>query len=76
MIRTGIVTIAAVGVCMMADSAPAAEPCTSIEARCAVEIGGRCDAKTGKWEYGKKGAGGTTEAFARCIARKVTRERK
>jgi hypothetical protein len=43
--------------------------CTSISQRCAMEIGGRCDPATGKWEYGRNGAGGNTLAFNTCIGR-------
>ncbi|MGY4231540.1 putative caspase-like protein [Bradyrhizobium sp. USDA 4449] len=43
--------------------------CTSISQRCALEIGGRCDASTGKWEYGRNGAGGNTQAFNACLGR-------
>jgi hypothetical protein len=43
--------------------------CTSIQARCAVQIGGRCG--NGHWEYGRNGAGGTTEAFDACVGNKL-----
>jgi hypothetical protein len=31
----------------------AASKCTSIQAQCAVEIGGQCDPTTGRWFYGR-----------------------
>ena len=43
--------------------------CVSISQRCALEIGGRCDPATGKWEYGRNGAGGNTQSFNTCIGR-------
>jgi hypothetical protein len=51
--------------------------CTSIQAKCAVQIGGRCNPKTGRWQYGnyvdpKTGPvslGGTTQAFLACLER-------
>ncbi|MGJ4926190.1 caspase family protein [Bradyrhizobium sp. HKCCYLS2038] len=43
--------------------------CTSISQRCAIQIGGRCDAATGKWEYGRNGAGGDTMSFNNCLSR-------
>ena len=43
--------------------------CTSISQRCALEIGGRCNPATGKWEYGRNGAGGDTQAFNTCLSR-------
>jgi hypothetical protein len=43
--------------------------CNDIPSKCAIEIGGRCDPVTGKWVYGREGAGGNTMAFNACIAR-------
>jgi hypothetical protein len=31
----------------------AASNCTSVQAQCAVEIGGQCDPNTGRWFYGR-----------------------
>jgi hypothetical protein len=61
--------------------AEAAAKCTSIQAQCAVEIGGRCDPNTGHWEYGNYrnyGSGGTNRggAFDRCISRKLMQRNK
>jgi hypothetical protein len=43
--------------------------CKNIPSKCAIEIGGRCDPVTGKWVYGRDGAGGNTRAFDDCISR-------
>jgi hypothetical protein len=61
-----------------AANVPAAKAaCTSVQAKCAVAIGGRCDPRTGRWQYGhyvdpKTGPtslGGTTQAFMACLER-------
>jgi hypothetical protein len=61
-------------------SAASAKKCTSIQARCAVEIGGVCDPKTGHWEYGRHrytGSGGTNHggAFDACISRELKKRK-
>jgi hypothetical protein len=56
---------------------PAKASCTSIQAKCAVAIGGRCNPKTGRWQYGNyvdprtgpTSLGGTTQAFLACLER-------
>jgi hypothetical protein len=59
------------------DTAMAAEgKCTSIQAQCALEIGGTCDPKTGRWRYGfvyNRSYGGSNigGAFDACISRKL-----
>jgi hypothetical protein len=63
------------------EAAAASGKCTSIQAQCAVEIGGRCDPATGHWEYGNyqnRGSGGTNRggAFDQCIARKLKERKK
>ena len=67
----------------MAAGALAAPPnvgkCTSIQARCAMEIGGRCNPQTGYWQYGYVrgyATGGTTEAYDACISRAVATKGK
>jgi hypothetical protein len=55
--------------------------CTSIQAQCAIEIGGRCDPRTGHWEYGNvrnAGSGGTNRggAFDQCVSRKLKERKK
>jgi hypothetical protein len=57
----------------------AASNCTSVQAQCAVEIGGQCDPTTGRWFYGRymgKVAGGTKVAFHDCVSRKLSQKRK
>ena len=58
-------------------AAAAAEgKCTSIQAQCALEIGGTCDPKTGRWRYGfvygrSYGGSNIGGAFDACISRKL-----
>jgi hypothetical protein len=57
--------------------------CTGMQAKCAVEIGGRCDPVTGHWEYGyARGAefghppsGGNTTAYNDCISRALAKKK-
>jgi hypothetical protein len=80
MLRTGFIAFAAVG--MFAAStvsiASAAAKCTSIGARCAVEVGGQCDPQTGRWTYGLRGVGGSNKggAFDACVSRELQRARR
>jgi hypothetical protein len=56
----------------------AASNCTSVQAQCAVEIGGQCDPNTGRWFYGRyigKVAGGTKVAFHDCVSRKLSQRK-
>jgi hypothetical protein len=82
MFRINITAIAAIALFWTGpvDIASAAGKCTSISTQCAVEIGGRCDPKTGRWEYGNygnRGSGGTNRGgvFDVCLSRKL-KERK
>ena len=50
--------------------------CTSIPARCAVEIGGRCDPATGQWRFGGYEAGRTEQAHNACITRELAKQKK
>jgi hypothetical protein len=47
--------------------------CTSVQARCAVEAGGKCDIKTGHWCYGRSHSGewcgGSPAAYHTCLSR-------
>ncbi|MDT4740272.1 caspase family protein [Bradyrhizobium sp. WYCCWR 12699] len=54
---------------------PSGGRCVSISQRCALEIGGRCDPSTGKWEYGRNGAGGSTQSFNACLGRMMAGRR-
>ena len=49
--------------------------CNDTPSKCAIEIGGRCDPVTGKWVYGRNGAGGNTKAFDDCIARATAKKK-
>jgi hypothetical protein len=77
--REAIVILgAAAAVAVTVVTASAAAKCTSIQAQCAVEIGGHCDPVTGRWEYGRgslgRGTSGGTNsrgAFDACISRKL-----
>jgi hypothetical protein len=79
MFRMAVIAFAVIGVSSVS-SVPArseAAKCTSMSARCAVEIGGTCDPATGRWQYGRAGIGGTNKygAFDACIARKLKERR-
>jgi hypothetical protein len=57
--------------------------CKSIQAQCAVEMGGRCDPKTGRWQYGggylgrvgggtgSSGGSNRSGAFDACVSQKL-----
>lgn len=67
-----LIWAAALSVAFLVPSVPALADCNSLQARCAVKIGGRCDPATGKWFYGAYGnqrAGGTAQAFNECVSR-------
>ena len=52
--------------------------CTSVQARCAVEIGGECDPKTGNWRYGwwhGRHLGGTIALFNYCISNALAKRK-
>jgi hypothetical protein len=82
MFRIGIIAAAglfASATLNIASAAPT-KKCTSIQARCAVEIGGVCDPKTGRWEYGYRrytGSGGTNHggAFDACLSRELAKRK-
>lgn len=54
-------------------SVAAGGKCTSLQARCAIEIGGTCNPNTGSWCYGwwkgQRCGSGTIQAFDACISR-------
>ena len=78
MSRLAIVVIGAVCFLLIPVS-EAVSKCTSVQAQCAVEIGGQCDPNTGRWFYGRymgKAAGGNTMAFHDCVLRKLSQKRK
>ena len=80
MFREVIVILAVAGAIATSEvaTAIAATKCTNVQAQCAVEIGGKCDPVTGRWEYGRgslgRGTSGGTNsrgAFDACISRKL-----
>lgn len=81
MFRIGIIAVAGLFASSALNVASAASAkCTSISARCAVEIGGVCDPKTGRWEYGRHrytGSGGTNRggAFDACLSRELKKQK-
>ena len=75
-----LVLLPAISCCGLSTSSFAAAKCTSIQAQCAVEIGGTCDPNTGRWRYGPYQGhqyGGTNHggAFDACISRKLGQQR-
>jgi hypothetical protein len=62
---------------LLAVSAPASAAgggkCTGLQARCAIEVGGKCDPNTGAWCYGwwkgQRCGSGTIQAFDACVSR-------
>jgi hypothetical protein len=81
MFRIGIIAAAGLFASATLNVASAATAkCTGISARCAVEIGGVCDPKTGRWEYGRyryTGSGGTNRggAFDACVSRELKKRK-
>jgi hypothetical protein len=71
MCRTIAIACLAMGVLSTTASvdAFAAARCSSVKARCAVQIGGVCDPSTGRWDVNQHGAGGTVRAFIACLDR-------
>ena len=72
----------AIACCGVSTHSLAAGPakCTSIQAQCALEIGGYCNPKTGRWRYGfvlGRQYGGTNHggAFDACISRKLSQQK-
>ena len=66
--RKNLTVAIAITVSNLASSAAFADKgCKNVQSKCAIEIGGRCDPVTGKWEYGKNGAGGSTVAYNDCV---------
>jgi hypothetical protein len=71
MFRASMIALAAVAaVSTIATSdAFAAAKCTSVQAGCALEVGGRCNPATGRWDVHRHGAGGNLNAFLACLDR-------
>lgn len=66
----------ALGLLAFTQTAAADKGCKNIQSRCAMEIGGRCDPKSGRWEYGRNGAGGNIQAFNACVARESSKGKR
>jgi hypothetical protein len=67
-----ILMLALIGACCLsaAETAFAAAKCESLEARCAVAVGGQCDHETGHWCYGTfqgRYCGGNSSAWRACM---------
>ena len=78
MCRT-IVKVAAAIVAVLILAPPSAfadKGCKDIQSRCAMKIGGRCDPVSGRWEYGRNGAGGTAMAHNECMSRELAKQKK
>jgi hypothetical protein len=82
--RTSFILLLSLIVYCAGAPANAAAPvgkCTSIQAQCAIEIGGTCNPRTGFWCYGPfqgRNCGGSPHAggaFDDCVSRKL-REKK
>jgi hypothetical protein len=45
--------------------------CQSVQARCAIEVGGRCNPRTGRWwgVYQHQTCGGTMNGWLACLDR-------
>jgi hypothetical protein len=71
MLRMFAITIAIVGLSSTLSAAPAEPPskCTSVQARCALLVGGRCNPKTGGWRYYFPTNGNCAVRFSDCVAR-------
>jgi hypothetical protein len=76
----GAVMMLAAAVVLSADAGWGAgrAKCTSIQARCAVQIGGSCDPVSGHWVYGKYGIGGSNKggAFDACVSAELAKRKK
>jgi hypothetical protein len=73
MLKT-IVTVIAVSGSLwgMVPAARAAGKCTSIQARCAIEVGGTCDSDTGHWSY-EYDRPKFVARFTACVSREQSR---
>lgn len=76
--RQSIAKVAAgmAAVLILAPSTASADKgCRNVQSRCAMKIGGRCDPVSGRWEYGRNGAGGTAMAHNECISRELAKQK-
>jgi hypothetical protein len=68
-----IAAFCAVVLCSSQPAFAAKAKCQSIQAQCAVHIGGTCDPQTGRWVYGRGGVGGSNKggAFDQCVSSRL-----
>jgi uncharacterized membrane protein len=77
----GVIAALSLVATVFVGAANAAEgKCTSLQARCALEIGGECDPKTGRWVYGywqgiNHGGSNRGGAFDVCISRGLAKRK-
>ena len=79
MARTAIAVMGAICLSMIAMTPAIGAKCASIQAKRAVEAGGKCDPKTGHWCYGiykGENCGGYGTAFRACLVRNGTAPNK
>lgn len=70
-----LIFVASVGASLASPSSSSAAggKCSSIQARCALEIGGTCDVATGQWRY--RGGQQMTAQFDGCLSRMLKSEK-
>jgi len=81
MLRTGFITVAAVGMFSARHNSNRLGRCQMHEYLGAMRGrggGGQCDPQTGRWTYGRRGVGGSNKsgAFDACISRELARARR
>jgi hypothetical protein len=73
MLKTIVTVIAVSGSFWgMVPAARAADKCTSIQARCAIDVGGTCDSATGHWSY-EYDRPKLVARFTACVSREQSR---
>jgi hypothetical protein len=71
MFRRIVISIAIMGLSWIASAEPTLPKngaCSGLNARCAIEVGGRCDPTTNRWSY-RCMSGDCTVRFNECISR-------
>jgi hypothetical protein len=79
-ILAGVIVASVIFTACAMSTAFAAAKCTSLQARCALEVGGECDPKTGRWAYGNwqginHGGSNRGGAFDACISRGLAKRK-
>ena len=77
MSRLAIVVVGAICFLLIPVS-EAASKCTSVQAQCAVEIGGQCDPNSGRWLWKVYGKARRRHhgCLHDCVSRKLSQKRK